>query len=93
MPIESVEVFGASRLVWWCVYCPLPRNRIDGAVVPVFLRREKVDLGSGQSRRAFDTDGLAVPTQACAAALRRGFQEHANAGLGRKMPIPDEVFL
>jgi hypothetical protein len=37
--------------------------------------------GSGQGRNEVETGG--------AAALRRGFQNRENTGLGQKMPFPD----
>jgi hypothetical protein len=42
---------------------------------------ETADFGSGQGRSDFETGGVA--------ALRRGFQNRENAGLGQKMLFPD----
>ena len=50
---------------------------------------EMVDLGSGQGRSEFYTDGVAVVAKRRVARLRRGFQMSENAGLGRKMPFMD----
>jgi hypothetical protein len=40
-----------------------------------------VDFGSSQGHSDFETGGIA--------ALRRGFQNHENAGLGQKMLYPN----
>jgi hypothetical protein len=42
---------------------------------------EMVDFGSGQGRSDVETGGVA--------ALRRGYQQSENAGLGQKMPFMD----
>jgi hypothetical protein len=44
-----------------------------------------VDVGSGQGRNDVETGG--------GAALRRGFQQSENAGLGRKMPFTAGYYL
>jgi hypothetical protein len=41
-----------------------------------------VDFSSGQGRSEIETAGVA--------ALRRGFQQSENTGLGQKMPFVDE---
>jgi hypothetical protein len=48
---------------------------------PYRVHSEMVDFGSGQGRNDFETTG--------GAALRRGFQNRENTGLGQKMPFPD----
>ena len=45
------------------------------------MHLEMVDFDSGQGRSDFETGGVA--------ALRRGFQNRENAGLGQKMLFPD----
>jgi hypothetical protein len=49
--------------------------------VPSRVHSEMVDFSSGQGSNEVKTTG--------AAALRRGFQNRENTGLGQKMPFPD----
>jgi hypothetical protein len=58
---------------------------MPNAGINFFLIRvppEVVDFDSGQGRRGVETGGVA--------ALRRGFQQRENAGLGQKMPFLEE---
>ena len=85
MPSEPAMVAQAPRFKKWGCAIPFVPRRTSQESDLSSLRPEGVDFGSGQGRSAFGTGDVA--------ALRRGFQKHENAGLGLKMPFPDEVFL